>query len=130
MDENNNSQIKVRDDITKELKKENNKKTGTVSFYGKDAKKERLNEYTASGEKFDPNQDTIALPDKPKSRKDYGKKYKVTNTENGKSVIVRHNDLGPNKRLNRSGDLSYSAFKKIADEKKGLITATIEPYEE
>jgi rare lipoprotein A len=103
---------------------------GIVSYYGKDPKKEHLNKQTASGEDFDPNLDTIALPDRPKSRKDYGKMYRVTNLDNGKSVVVRHNDLGPNKRLKRAGDLSYGAFKKIADEKKGLINATIEPYEE
>lgn len=99
-------------------------KDGVVSFYGKDAKKERLNEKTASGEKFDPNADTLALPEKPPAG--FGKHYRVTNLENQKSVVVRHNDTGPAKRLNRAGDLSYGAFKKIADEKKGLIKARIE----
>ena len=99
---------------------------GIVSFYGKDAKKEHLNTNTASGEKFDPNAKTIALPNKPKEG--FGKIYKVTNLDNNKSVIVKHNDTGPAKRLNRAGDLSYSAFKEIADEKKGLINAKIEEY--
>ena len=125
-----NDQIAVRDDLAKELKQASKVKTGIVSYYGKDAKKEHLNEFTASGDKFDPNLDTIALPDKPKSRKEYGKRYKVTNPKTRKFVIVKHNDLGPNKRLNRAGDLSYGAFKKIANEKEGLINATIEPYED
>ncbi len=99
-------------------------KEGIVSFYGKNAKAEHLNKNTASGEKFDPNANTIALPVKPKEG--FGKTYKVTNLENDKSVIVRHNDTGPNKRLNRVGDLSYGAFKQIADEKKGIIKARIE----
>jgi len=103
-----------------------NIREGKVSFYGKDFKKEHLNEKTASGEIFDPDMDTLALPD----NRDFGKKYKVTNKANNKSVIVKHNDIGPNKRLNRAGDLSYAAFKKIADEKTGLIDATIEPYED
>lgn len=54
---------------------------------------------------------------------------KVTNTGNGKSVIVRINDRGPAKRLVQKGriiDLTKSAFAKIADLEKGLIHVRIE----
>jgi rare lipoprotein A len=102
---------------------------GKVSFYGKNSKAEHLNKDTASTEKFDPNGKTIALPDRPKEGiKGFGKMYKVTNLENDKSVIVKHNDVGPAKKLDRIGDLSYSAFKDIADEKTGVIKARIEEY--
>ena len=45
-------------------------------------------------------------------------KLKVTNLENGKSVVVTVLDRGPAKRLNRVIDLSKSAFQKIADTRK------------
>ena len=54
---------------------------------------------------------------------------KVTNVENGKSIIVRVNDRGPAKRLVRSGrviDLTKSAFAVLADNSKGLIRVELE----
>lgn len=80
--------------------------------------------WTASGEKFDDNGLTCAM----RSR-DFGKYYKVTNIANGKSVIVKHNDFGPNKKLWKRGriiDLSEGAFRKIADVKVGIIQVKIE----
>ena len=56
----------------------------------------------------------------------FGTRLKVTNVENGKSVIVAILDRGPNKKLNRSLDLGKLAFSKIADLKKGLITIKTE----
>jgi rare lipoprotein A len=52
---------------------------------------------------------------------------KVTNIENGKSVIVRVNDRGPNKRLYRGGrriDLSLAAMRKITS--GGLCRVSVE----
>ncbi|HOW36096.1 MAG TPA: septal ring lytic transglycosylase RlpA family protein [Candidatus Omnitrophota bacterium] len=62
-------------------------------------------------------------------KNDYGKYYRVCNTENGKCVVVRHNDFGPGIRLYNQGriiDLSKMAFSRIADLKKGVIPVTIE----
>ena len=80
--------------------------------------------FTASGERFDENALTCAM----RSR-DFGGFYKVTNLANGKSVIVRHNDFGPNKKLWKKGrvvDLSKGAFSKIADLKTGIINVKVE----
>jgi len=80
--------------------------------------------WTASGERFNENDLTCAL----RSR-DFGKSYKVTNLKNGKSIIVRHNDFGPNKKLHSSGriiDLSKGAFQRIANLKEGVILVNVE----
>lgn len=54
-----------------------------------------------------------------------GLKLKVTNIENGKSVIVRVTDKGamPDHVI----DLSEGAFKKIANLKQGRIKVRIHP---
>jgi rare lipoprotein A len=56
----------------------------------------------------------------------FGTKVRVTNVSSGKSVIVVVWDRGPARRLKRPIDLSLSAFKKIADPKKGVIKVDIE----
>lgn len=79
---------------------------------------------TASGERFNENALTCALPGKRK----FGKLYKVVNLKTGDEVIVKHNDLGPNKKLAKQGrviDLSKAAFKKIADPKYGLAFVSV-----
>lgn len=79
---------------------------------------------TASGERFNENAFTCALPN---SRK-FGKLYRVTNLKTGDEVIVRHNDVGPNKKLAKKGrviDLSKAAFEKIADPKYGLAWVSV-----
>lgn len=48
-----------------------------------------------------------------------GSRLKITNIENGKSVIVKVNDIGPSST--KVIDLSKKAFKKIADLEKGRI---------
>lgn len=80
--------------------------------------------FTASGERYNENDLTCAM----RSR-EWGAKYLITNLENNKSVIVRLNDFGPNKKLYNKGrkvDLSKGAFKSIADLKKGVIKVKIE----
>lgn len=80
--------------------------------------------WTASGERFNENDLTCAM----RSRQ-WGKRFKVTNLKNGKSVIVRHNDFGPNKKLATQGriiDLSKAAFAKIANLKQGVISVSVE----
>lgn len=80
--------------------------------------------WTASGERFDENDMTCAM-----RRRDWGTMFRVTNLANGKSVIVRLNDFGPNKKLHDKGriiDLSKGAFEKIADLKTGVINVKVE----
>ena len=70
--------------------------------------------YTKSGEIFDKNKLTAASNKLP-----LGALIKVTNKDNGKSVIVKINDTGamPENVI----DLSEKAFKKIANLKTGRI---------
>ena len=54
---------------------------------------------------------------------------KVTNLDNGKSVIVRVNDRGPHRRFLLKGrliDLTKYAFSRIASLEKGLIRIELE----
>jgi len=76
---------------------------------------------TANMELFDDSQLTCAMWDMP-----FNTILKVTNMENGKSVVVRVNDRGPAKRLNRSIDLTKAAFSRISDLEKGLADVSIE----
>jgi len=76
---------------------------------------------TANMERFDDSELTCAMWDVP-----FNAILKVTNLENGKSVIVRVNDRGPAKRLNRTIDLTKAAFSKIADLDKGLADVSVE----
>jgi len=82
----------------------------TCTWYGK----EFHGNYTKSGEIFDKNKLTCAS-----NHFKLGTRLKITNIENGKSVVVRVNDTGAFKDKNI--DLSEGAFKKIADLKKGRI---------
>lgn len=78
---------------------------------------------TATGEWFNKNELTCAM-----RRGDFGKYYKVCNTQNSRCVIVRHNNFGPALRLFKNGrivDLSKAAFAAIADLKAGIIPVTI-----
>lgn len=99
---------------------------GIASYYSKNDKCDPfLHTTTASGEKFDEGALTCAM-----RHRDFGHYYKVTNLENKKSVIVKHNDFGPSKKLfekeNRIVDLSKSAFEQIADLDKGLVKVKVE----
>lgn len=79
---------------------------------------------TANGEQFDENALTCATWGYL-----FGARLKVTNLENGKSVICRVTDRGPNMKLYRAGrivDLSKGAFSRIADLKRGVINVNVE----
>lgn len=54
----------------------------------------------------------------------FGTRVRVTNLENGKSVVVRINDRGPFAE-GRIIDLSYQAAKKIGMLKKGTAEVSI-----
>ena len=76
---------------------------GVASYYGRAF----AGRPTASGERFDPDQMTAAHKTLP-----FGSRVKVTNTANGKSVVVRINDRGPFV-TGRHIDLSRSAAEQI-----------------
>jgi len=99
---------------------------GTASYYTKKScqREGTSGVWTASGEAYNEDAMTCAL-----RRRDWGGEYRVTNIMNGKSVVVRHNDFGPNKTLYNRGrivDLSRGAFSKIAELKSGIIQIKIE----
>lgn len=74
--------------------------------------------YTKSGEIFDKNKLTAASNKLP-----LGALIKVTNKDNGKSVVVKINDTGamPENVI----DLSEKAFKKIAKLEEGRINVKV-----
>lgn len=79
---------------------------------------------TASMEPFDDRQMTCAMWGVP-----FGTMLRVTNTTNGRSVIVRVNDRGPKPHLHRNGrivDLTRSAFATIAPLNQGLTRVRVE----
>ncbi|BAZ14497.1 rare lipoprotein A [Calothrix sp. NIES-4071] len=89
---------------------------GIASFYGYDGSGNR----TASGQRFNPEHMTAAHRSLP-----FGTRVRVTNTRNGRSVIVRINDRGPFIR-GRVIDLSYGAARIIGMIGKGLAPVKIE----
>jgi len=104
------------------------KKLVTLFFDNWDSLPETVNEMLKydpeSMEVFDDSGLTAAMWDVP-----FNQRVKVTNLENGKSVIVRVNDRGPHRRFVREGrliDLSKQAFSNIASLKRGLIDIELE----
>lgn len=94
----------------------NYKEIGWASWYGQDfhAKK------TANGETFDMNSMTAAHKTLP-----LPSMVKVTNLENGKSIVVRVNDRGPFVE-DRIIDLSRKAAEQLESKHKGLIKVKVE----
>jgi rare lipoprotein A len=90
--------------------------SGKASYYGSF----HQGKLTANGERFDQASLTAAHRTLP-----FGTRVKVTNTRNGKSVVVRINDRGPYAR-GRIIDLSKSAFQRIGDTKRGVIPVRLE----
>ncbi len=93
---------------------------GIASWYSETDR--NINEWTASGEKFNDRDSTCASWDFP-----FGEKLLVINTLNGKWVVCRVNDRGPSKRLRREIDLTKAAFKKIASTDRGLTIVAVLP---
>lgn len=75
---------------------------------------------TASGEPFDPSELTAAHKTLP-----MGTKVRVTNKNNGRSVVVRINDRGPYAG-GRCLDLSRAAMKKVGGTGAGVIPVRYE----
>ncbi len=95
---------------------------GLASWYGAD--KSHIIEDggpTASGERYDMYDLTAAHKTLP-----MGTMVKVTNLENGRTVIVRINDRGPYIK-GRIIDLSLKAARIIGIEGKGTAKVRIEP---
>lgn len=96
---------------------ETEKGNWTATYYGNHYKKQRK---TANGDIFNVRAMTCAAPKKFK----FGTKLKVTNLDNNKSVIVKVNDRGG--FGNNVIDLTYHAFKKIADHSNGRIKVKVQ----
>ena len=79
------------------------------SFHGK---------VTKSGETYNENRLTCAS-----NTHKLGTKLKVTNLDNGKSVIVKVTDTGSFSKVTL--DLSKKAFERIAELEKGIINIKI-----
>lgn len=90
------------------------KQQGTASWYGKQFHGNK----TSIGETYDMYASTAAHPTMP-----LPSYARVTNLENGRSIIVRVNDRGPFLH-NRVMDLSYAAAKELGYVTKG--TAQVE----
>ncbi len=78
---------------------------------------------TANGESFNPNGLTAAHKTLP-----FNTKVRVTNSANGKSVVVRINDRGPF-IAGRCLDLARGAFQQIASLSAGVATVKYEVLE-
>jgi rare lipoprotein A len=76
---------------------------GFASYYGRTHDGRR----TASGERFDQDEMTAAHRTLP-----FGTRVRVTNLQNGRTVVVRINDRGP-WRKHRVIDVSYAAGRKL-----------------
>lgn len=90
--------------------------TGVASWYGRQFHGRK----TASGETFDMNEMTAAHRSLPLNCF-----IRVTNKENGKSVVVKVNDRGPF-HGNRVVDLSYGAAKRLGITHSGTAQVSIE----
>ena len=90
--------------------------TGVASYYAH----KYHGRATASGERFDMNAMTAAHRTLP-----FGTRVRVTNRNNGKSVLVRINDRGPFAK-GRVIDLSLGAAKKLAMVDAGLAKVELQ----
>ena len=95
--------------LVSNIKLKLHKKNAHASYYADKFNGRR----TASGRKFDNNKYTAAHRKFP-----FGTKVKVTNEQNGKSVIVEITDRGPFIK-GREIDLSKRAFMDIAGSRYG-----------
>ena len=90
---------------------------GQASWYGGDFHGRR----TASGERFDQNGFTAASRTLP-----LGSTARVTNLDNGRSVVVKITDRGPYARR-RVIDVSRAAAHQLGMVKRGTARVRVEP---
>ena len=88
---------------------------GLASWYGQ----QHQGRATASGEAFDMNKLTAAHRTLP-----FGTRLRVTNVENGKSVVVRVNDRGPHVP-GRVLDLSFRAARALGITEAGVARVEV-----
>jgi rare lipoprotein A len=93
---------------------------GTASYLGKKFD----HRPTASGELYDPERLTAAHRTLP-----FGTRVRVTNLENGRSVVVRINDRGPFNK-SRVIDLSLKAAKRLDFVEQGVTRVRLEVEDE
>jgi rare lipoprotein A len=89
---------------------------GKVSWYGPGFHGRR----TANGEIFDTNEMTMAHRSLA-----FGSRVRVTNLDNGRSIVVRVNDRGPYVG-GRIADLSHAAASRLGFIEDGVVHARIE----
>jgi rare lipoprotein A len=89
---------------------------GLASYYGASF----AGRHTASGERFDPNAFTAAHRDLP-----FGTRIRVTNLDNGRTVIVRVNDRGPFAN-GRIVDVSWAAARELGMLRSGVAHVRVE----
>jgi len=92
---------------------------GKASYYGKGYWQGRK---MANGQPFDYSKLTMACWWLP-----LGTQARVTNLENGQSVVVEVTDRGPAHVLHRVADLSQAAAEALGYTAKGLATVLITP---
>ena len=93
---------------------------GLASYYDE----EFAGRETASGETFDPDALTAAHPSHA-----IGTRLRVTNEENGRSVVVRVTDRGPTDENRREGvivDLSRAAAERLRFTEDGEARVRVE----
>ena len=103
-------------EIVEAVEEAKNKMTGMVSWYADKFHGKR----TSSGELYNNKEMTAAHRTLP-----FGSKVKVTNVQNGKSVIVKINDRGPHTQ-SRVMDLSKAAFAEIGSINAGTMKIEME----
>ncbi len=97
-------------------------RAGKASWYSR--KSPGINKRTANNEIFNDQDLTCAIWGVA-----FNRHIRVTNLENGKSIIVRVNDRGPHKRFVKKGrviDLTLEAFRRLGTPQQGLINVEIE----
>ena len=106
------------------------KQTGVASWYGNETLNQKDGHMTANGEAFNPNALSAAHKHLPLPTN-----VKVTNLQNGRSVIVRVNDRGPfpSDHNPASGrriiDVSYAAAKQLGFHGQGTARVRVETIE-
>ena len=107
------------------------KQTGIASWYGNETLNQKDGHMTANGEAFNPNALSAAHKHLPLPTN-----VKVTNLQNGRSVIVRVNDRGPfpSDHNPASGrriiDVSYAAAKQLGFHGQGTVRVRVETISE
>lgn len=89
---------------------------GMATYYG-----DEQGSKTASGERFNKNALTAAHRTLP-----FGTRVRVTNTRNGRSVIVRINDRGPFGKKGRIIDVSLAAARQLGMIDAGVVPVVLE----